>query len=108
MTSGYLAGEFGIHSFYPVRLPAPRDYLERGAALLAASSARELVRRAWLRRRSRLIAVVAHAGCTRSPGAPDEQIEALCEGVERISRWCLPVDTVGLWIDESGAVDWLA
>lgn len=104
----YLRREFGIHSLDPVRFSGPLVSLAGRGDPEVARWARERVRASWLRNGSSLIAVVAHAGCSRSLGTPVEQIEGLSESVERIATWNLGVEAVGLWIDETGAVDWLA
>ena len=107
-TRRYLRSQLGIELLDPIRLAHPLATLAgRGDAEVAHWARRKIQ---WSSRRhaSGVLCIVAHAGCTWSPGSPDEQIEDLCESVERIAAWGLPIETVGLWVDETGFADRLA
>ncbi len=104
---GYLVRELGISSIDCVALPDAGQSV-RATDPLVQRRIREHIRRASLERGAGVIAVVAHAACDASPGTPDEQIDQLCEAAEQIGGWGLGMETMGLWVDESGAVDRLA
>ncbi len=49
---------------------------------------------------SQVIALVAHGDCAGNPCSKDEHLGHLRRSMELIRGWELPVEIVGLWIDE--------
>ena len=46
------------------------------------------------------VVLVAHADCAGNPVSRDEHLGHLRRGMELIRSWELPVDIVGIWIDD--------
>jgi len=52
---------------------------------------------------SQAVALISHGDCAGNPVSKDEHLGHLRKGMELIRSWELPVEIVGLWIDE---VNW--
>ena len=49
---------------------------------------------------SEQVVLVAHGDCAGNPVTKDEHLGMLRKGMELLRRWDLPVDIVGVWVDE--------
>jgi carbonic anhydrase len=49
---------------------------------------------------SRAIAVAGHHDCAGNPVSKEEHLEHIRQSVETIAAWGLPVQVIGLWVNE--------
>ena len=49
---------------------------------------------------SRLVAVVGHHDCAGNPCSEEEHRRQIAESVTAVRAWGLPVEVIGLWLDE--------
>ncbi len=106
-TKSFLRSEFGLESIDPIPLSTPIVFCSDRGDPCSARRVTERIRRSSSKSGCGLIAVVARASGDGISGTPDERIDDLCEAVARIASWSAGVQTIGLWIDETGEVDWL-
>ncbi|WP_238538536.1 carbonic anhydrase, partial [Nitrolancea hollandica] len=55
--------------------------------------------------KSRVVAVVGHYGCAGNPVAPEDHLEDIRKGVDVVASWGLPVDVIGLWVNDQWQVE---
>jgi hypothetical protein len=54
---------------------------------------------------SRIVAVVGHFDCARAPGTREQHLEQIQAAVAVVSSWGLPVQVLGLWVNEQWQVE---
>lgn len=54
---------------------------------------------------SRVVAVVGHHDCAANPATREEHLAQIRRSVERVREWQLPVEVVGLWVNERWEVE---
>lgn len=54
---------------------------------------------------SHVIALVAHHDCAGNPVSKEQHLADVRAGMRAIGEWSLPVQVVGLWVDERGEVE---
>ncbi len=54
---------------------------------------------------SQVVAVVGHFGCAGNPVAPEDHLEDIRKGVAVVASWGLPVDVIGLWVNDQWQVE---
>ena len=54
---------------------------------------------------SRVVALTGHDTCAANPVSREEHFEQILEGVRILESYNLPVQIVGLWLNEWGSVD---
>ncbi len=55
--------------------------------------------------KSQVVAVVGHYGCAGNPVAPEDHLEDIRKGVDVVASWGLPVDVIGLWVNDRWQVE---
>ncbi|HET8626959.1 MAG TPA: carbonic anhydrase [Thermomicrobiales bacterium] len=54
---------------------------------------------------SAVIAIAGHHGCAGNPVSKDEHLADIRRSVDEVAGWGLPARVVGLWVNESWAIE---
>ncbi len=57
---------------------------------------------------SRLIAIAAHHDCAANPVSREEHWDQVRRGLAVVRSWLLPVEIIGLWVNEHGEIEVVA
>jgi len=49
---------------------------------------------------SHVVAIVGHYGCAANPVSECEHLQEIVEATNKVKSWGLPVEVIGLWVDE--------
>jgi len=55
--------------------------------------------------KSSLVAVAGHHDCAGNPVSKEEHLEQIKKCVEIVKSWNLPIETVGLWVNEKWEIE---
>lgn len=55
--------------------------------------------------KSKLVFVSGHHECAANPVSKEEHIEHIKKAMERVNSWNLPVQVIGLWVNDSWSVE---
>lgn len=53
---------------------------------------------------SNLIAIVGHYDCAANPVTYEEHLVQIKKGIEKVKKWNLPLEIIGLWVGDSWTV----
>lgn len=55
--------------------------------------------------KSQVVAVVGHHGCAGNPVSLEDHLKDIRKGVDAVASWELPVNVIGLWVNDRWQVD---
>lgn len=55
--------------------------------------------------KSQVVAVVGHYGCAGNPVSLEDHLEDIRKGADVVASWGLPVDVIGLWVNDQWQVE---
>lgn len=98
----FMKKRYGVDYVDTITEPGPDGIMaNRQADLVASIKTRVMI--SVEKHGSEAIAIVAHGGCAGNPVSKDEHLGHLRKAMELMRTWELPVEIVGLWLDEP---DW--
>jgi len=98
----WMKKQYGVDYVDVITEPGPDGIMARREKDIVAQI-KERVRISVENHGSEAVALVSHGDCAGNPVSKDEHLGHLRKGMEMIRSWGLPVEIVGLWIDE---VNW--
>jgi hypothetical protein len=99
----WVKGTFGVQYVDMITEAGPDGILAHGAAALV-ESIRQRVLVSTGAHGSRVVVVAGHQGCAGNPVSPEQHLSDIQAAMRAIASWGLPVQIIGLWVEESGAV----
>lgn len=98
----WMRSKYGVDYVDMITEPGPDEILaHRHPDLTASIKKRVLI--SVEKHGSPVIAIVSHGDCAGNPVSQDEHLGHLRKSMELVRSWELPVEIVGVWLDEP---DW--
>jgi hypothetical protein len=104
----FLKIRWGVDYIDMITEPGPNRILADGLDHAAIESIRRRVDVSKIHHGSRRIAIVGHHACAGNPADRDTQISHIRAAIDRVRSWGIWDEIIGLWVDESWAVQEVA
>lgn len=100
----WMKREFQAEYVDDITEPGPILILSENTDPATVASIRRRVDISANRHGSHTVAIVAHHDCAGNPVGKSEQLAQLAAAIERVKSWGLPIDVLGLWVNENWKV----
>ncbi len=98
----WLRQEFGLDYVDVITEPGPNKILAENQDRTAIESTKRRVAISVTKHGSKVIAIVGHYDCAGNPAEKQTQLNHLTEAEKTIQTWGFNVQTIKLWVDETG------
>jgi len=98
---------FNVDYVDTITMPGPNKVMAKGY-FGEMDSIRQKVRISIKAHGSSVLAIVGHYDCAGNPVSKEEIVKQIQTNVIRIKDWGLPVDVVGLWVNDRWEVETVA
>jgi hypothetical protein len=97
----YILTQYGVDYVDMITEAGPDRILAENMDETTIASIRQRVEISVFKHHSQLIAVAGHCDCAGNPVDEEIQQKHLRDAVEFVRTWRLPVEVIGLWVDEN-------
>ena len=84
--------------------PGPEKLLDEDKNPAAIESIQKRLEISLARHNSNLVAIAGHHDCAGNPADPETKRQQILSAIKTVRAWHHEVDVIGLWVDESWAV----
>lgn len=101
----YLAEHFGVTYVDMITEPGPIKILSENQDPHTIEAIKNKVLISINKHHSKVVAVVGHHDCAGNPVDNQQQHAQILQSIDLIKQWQLPVELIGLWVDEQWVVN---